>query len=142
MIWMMERLLFIIKVPPPYFIKASYYQMKIMQRLVLSFCVLIILVFNMVGSAAMGDEGENKQVARGKEQVKTIPATRGADFTETNTEMELIFVKGGCYRMGDSFESRENKALPYHPICPEDYVPAKDEEPLHEVCVSDFYLGK
>ena len=113
---------------------------EIMQRLIPSFCILTILVFNMAGSVVVGDEGGNKQGLRGTG--KTLPATSGADFTETSTEMEFIFVKGGCYQMGDTFESRENKALPYRPICAEDYVPAKDEEPLHEVCVSDFYLGK
>jgi len=116
--------------------------MKIMQRLILSFYLLIVLAFNMVGSAAMGDEGGDKQVARGKEQVKTIPPAKGAVFTEAATEMEFVFVKGGCYQMGNTFESGAGKALPYHPIYFEDYVPAEDGEPLHEVCVSDFYLGK
>ncbi len=100
------------------------------------------MIFNITGGVATGDEGENKQAVRGKEQVRTSPATRGADFTETFTEMEFILVKGGCYQMGDIFESRGNKGFPYRPLQVEDYMPVNDEEPLHEVCVSDFYLGK
>ena len=38
---------------------------------------------------------------------------------------EFVFVKGGCYRMGDTFADRRS-----------------DELPVHEVCVDDFYLGK
>jgi len=113
-----------------------------MQRLILSFCVLIIMIFNMMGSVAMGDEGENNQADRGKGKGKTLPVTRGDVFTETNTEMEFIFVKGGCYRMGNTFKSREDKSLSDHQIYLEDFAPAIYEEPVHEVCVSDFYLGK
>jgi formylglycine-generating enzyme required for sulfatase activity len=39
------------------------------------------------------------------------------------TGMEFVFIKGGCYQMGDTFG--EN-----------------DEKPVHEVCVDDFYMGK
>jgi formylglycine-generating enzyme required for sulfatase activity len=41
------------------------------------------------------------------------------------TGMEFVFVKGGCYKMGDTFGDGED-----------------DEKPVHEVCVDDFYLGK
>ena len=44
-----------------------------------------------------------------------------ADFME----IELIYIKGGCYQMGDTFGDGEY-----------------DETPLHKVCVKDFYLGK
>lgn len=37
----------------------------------------------------------------------------------------MVFVEGGCYVMGDRFESG--------------YF---DEKPTHEVCVDDFYMGK
>jgi formylglycine-generating enzyme required for sulfatase activity len=39
--------------------------------------------------------------------------------------MEFVFVKGGCFEMGDIFGNGD-----------------KDEKPVHEVCVDDFYLGK
>jgi len=37
--------------------------------------------------------------------------------------MDFVFVQGGCYQMGDRFNVNKNAAL-------------------HQVCVSDFYLGK
>jgi formylglycine-generating enzyme required for sulfatase activity len=40
------------------------------------------------------------------------------------TGMEFIFIKGGCYEMGDTFEDGR-----------------KDEKPPHNVCVDDFCLG-
>lgn len=39
--------------------------------------------------------------------------------------IEMVLVKGGCYRMGDTFGHG-----------------AENERPVHEVCVKDFYLGK
>jgi len=36
-------------------------------------------------------------------------------------EPEMIFVKEGCFEMGDTFEERED-----------------DENPVHEICVDDF----
>jgi len=40
------------------------------------------------------------------------------------TGMEFVLVKGGCYQMGDVFGDGEQQ-----------------ESPVHEVCVTDFYLG-
>lgn len=42
-----------------------------------------------------------------------------------STEIDLVPVKGGCYRMGDQFGIGRN-----------------DEFPVHEVCLSDFSIGK
>ena len=39
--------------------------------------------------------------------------------------IEFIFVKGGCYQMGDTFGNGND-----------------DEKPIHEVCIDDFYIGK
>lgn len=51
--------------------------------------------------------------------------TGGGVFTDADTGMEFVFVKGGCYQMGDTFGIGEI-----------------DEKPVHEVCVSDFHIGK
>lgn len=51
--------------------------------------------------------------------------TAGEAFTDSVTGMEMVFVKGGCYRMGDTFGDGD-----------------ADEKPVHEVCVNDFYIGK
>jgi len=39
--------------------------------------------------------------------------------------IEMVLVKGGCYKMGDTFGNG-----------------AENERPVHEVCVKDFYIGK
>lgn len=46
-------------------------------------------------------------------------------FIEPATGIELVFVRGGCFAMGNSFGDG-----------------TVFERPLHEVCVDDFYLGK
>jgi formylglycine-generating enzyme required for sulfatase activity len=49
----------------------------------------------------------------------------GKQFKDPVTGMELVFVKGGCFKMGDTFGDG-----------------GSDEKPIHEVCVSDFFIGK
>jgi len=44
-------------------------------------------------------------------------------FLDPTTGMEFAYIKGGCYEMGDP-------------------VGDSNDRPLHEVCVSDFYIGK
>lgn len=58
-----------------------------------------------------------------------VAETRTSDVSRDQTKgMEMVFVKGGCYRMGDTFG---------------DFGEAdNDEKPVHEVCVDDFYIGK
>jgi len=51
--------------------------------------------------------------------------TGGDAFTDVTTGMSFVFVKGGCYQMGDTFGGGDG-----------------DEKPVHEVCVDDFYIGK
>lgn len=51
-------------------------------------------------------------------------------WTESNTGVEFVWVPGGCYQMG----------------CGSDYNKSTrcsgDEQPVHEVCVDGFYMGK
>jgi formylglycine-generating enzyme required for sulfatase activity len=56
-----------------------------------------------------------------------VPDSYGTSGTYTDpiTDMKFIFVKGGCFQMGDIFGDGES-----------------DEKPVHEVCVDDFYMGK
>ncbi len=42
-------------------------------------------------------------------------------FTDPATGTEFVFVKGGCYQMGDNSD---------------------EDNPAHEVCVNDFYMSK
>jgi formylglycine-generating enzyme required for sulfatase activity len=54
------------------------------------------------------------------------PPARAKD---PKTGMEFVFVKGGCYPMGDNFgDSNDDEE--------------HDRLPVHEVCVDDFYIGK
>jgi formylglycine-generating enzyme required for sulfatase activity len=48
----------------------------------------------------------------------------GRSFMDPVTGMQFVFVKGGCFPMGDSLG--------------DGYA---DEKPAHEVCLDDFYLG-
>jgi formylglycine-generating enzyme required for sulfatase activity len=50
-------------------------------------------------------------------------ALAGTAYAEPNIDM--VFVKGGCYQMGDTFGDGD-----------------ATEKPVHNVCVSDFYIGK
>lgn len=49
----------------------------------------------------------------------------GGTSRDTVTGMEFIAVKGGCFQMGDTFGDG-----------------GSEEKPVHEVCVSDFSIGK
>jgi len=51
--------------------------------------------------------------------------TSGDSFADSATGIQMVFVKGGCYQMGDTFGDGD-----------------KDEKPVHNACVSDFYIGK
>jgi sulfatase modifying factor 1 len=60
--------------------------------------------------------------AEGKAKVNVSPAPLIKDAA---TGIEMVYVKGGCYKMGNTFG---------------DGWP--DEKPVHEVCLDDFYIGK
>jgi formylglycine-generating enzyme len=47
-----------------------------------------------------------------------------APFSDPGTGMKFVWVKGGCFQMGDNFDDE------------------KAAKPVHEVCVSDFAIGK
>lgn len=48
-------------------------------------------------------------------------------FKDPVTGMEFVYVTGGCYMMGDVFNDKNAR---------------KDEQPVHEVCVDGFYMGR
>jgi sulfatase modifying factor 1 len=65
-------------------------------------------------------------LSRASKENTTTAALPGLErnFKDPFTGMEFVFIKGGCYEMGDTFEDGR-----------------KDEKPSHSVCVDDFYLG-
>jgi sulfatase modifying factor 1 len=46
-------------------------------------------------------------------------------YKDPTSGIELVFVKGGCFEMGDTPRGRDS-----------------DRGPVHTACVSDFYMGK
>lgn len=68
-----------------------------------------------------------KNVAQPAKPVIAEPAKQGEvqGFTDPTTGMEFVLIKGGCFQMGDAFGDGE-----------------RNEKPVHEVCVSDFAMGK
>ena len=56
---------------------------------------------------------------------QTVAAGGGQSTVDPLAGMEFVLVKGGCYKMGSAAGEGTD-----------------DEQPAHEVCVSDFYLGK
>jgi len=59
-------------------------------------------------------------------------SARSKPIKDPTTGMELVFVKGGCFSMGDVFNVSEewSSEIETH------------EKPVHEVCVGDIYMGK
>jgi formylglycine-generating enzyme required for sulfatase activity len=53
-------------------------------------------------------------------------------FRDPATDMEMVFVKGGCFQMGDLYGDGKVVSNASDNV----------EEPVHEVCVGDFYIGK
>jgi len=60
------------------------------------------------------------QAKREKVPSPSSPST----YTDPVTGMGFVLVKGGCYRMGNTFDNG-----------------GFDEKPVHEVCLDDFYMG-
>lgn len=53
------------------------------------------------------------------------PPERKEALTDPTKVIELVLVKGGCFQKGDTFGDGQ-----------------ADEQPVHTVCVDDFYIGK
>jgi len=68
---------------------------------------------------------EVRKISRRSETGLSSIAPKGRAWTDPVTGMEFVFVKGGCFQMGDIFGDG-----------------GSDEKPVHKVCVDDFYMGK
>ncbi|MBS1259307.1 MAG: Hercynine oxygenase [Candidatus Scalindua arabica] len=67
------------------------------------------------------DAKNELEEAKLRSSVSKHQRTEAADETED----DMVYIKGGCFDMGDIFGDGSS-----------------DENPVHTVCVSDFYLGK
>jgi formylglycine-generating enzyme len=54
-----------------------------------------------------------------------VVSPSGITFREPMTGMDFVLIKGGCFQMGDLFDDGD-----------------REERPVHEVCLDDFYLGR
>src|SRR3990172_5089414 len=77
-----------------------------------------------------------------------IPLGANGDEGKSESEMEMVFFKGGCFQMGNIFANEENnKKVPAYNKGSSLFGDGNegefnDEVPVHEVCVDDFYIGK
>ena len=79
---------------------------------------LLILIQCTNTDAAEPEKKQEQQTQDGSSDKKEAGS-------EALPEIEMVFVKGGCFQMGDTFRDG-----------------GEDERPVHEICVEDFYLGK
>ena len=59
------------------------------------------------------------------EKKQRLADDRKREIIEEQKQKGMVFIKGGCYQMGDTFGDGDS-----------------DEKPVHEVCVDDFYMGE
>lgn len=86
---------------------------------------LFILLLTTAASPAAAAPAARKPAGVTSDKAATALPTPPAGFTDPTTGMEFVIVKGGCFKMGDNSRFSES-----------------DEKPVHEVCVSDFAIGK
>jgi formylglycine-generating enzyme required for sulfatase activity len=101
-----------------------------------SFFILSFSLFPAPASAWIVPEFEPVW-EEGKNLLPKHPRT-GAVWTEPATGMELVYVPGGCYWMG---QMEKEKSDLIKEVGQEKYDQLyTDEQPLHEVCVDGFWL--
>lgn len=94
-----------------------YERRVLMKKFLINFSLTFSLVVVSLAAAA-----EKPAAIQQKSPAAVVAQAKNSDPTNG---MEFVFVKGGCFQMGDVFGDG-----------------GSDEKPVHEVCVSDFYLGK
>jgi formylglycine-generating enzyme required for sulfatase activity len=80
------------------------------------------------GLAALTLSSVAAYAAEGKGQPGGEPASQSR---EPPTGLEMVFVRGGCFQMGDLYDDAS-----------ESTGEGPAEKPVHEVCVDDFSIGK
>ena len=102
---------------------------NILSKLLMS---LFLLTFSLSFSCGKKEDKypaiKNKQISKHESAVdkpgKTSKNIAGS-YKDTFTGIEFVFIKGGCYRMGDIFGDGDS-----------------DERPVHKVCVDGFYMSR
>ena len=67
----------------------------------------------------------SRAFAEDSQVIKTDPEVSGVSHNNDRPIEGMIFIKGDCFNMGDTYE-----------------VGNSDERPVHKVCVGNFYLGE
>ena len=80
-------------------------------------------VINVLKKMAGGKPASSEPKSKDKVKVKE-PESRQKQISKAPAD-GMVFIKGGCFDMGDTFGDGED-----------------DEKPVHEVCVDDFYMGE
>lgn len=80
------------------------------------------VVRKLLGEEVVSSKVEKNVTEKGTTGLASPP---GKSTKDQLTGMEFVFIKGGCFEMGDTFGDG-----------------TEVEKPVHEVCVDDFYLGK
>ena len=89
---------------------------------------LLIGILSISLSAVAMAEAADPKPEKGTAAAKTAATGKPGvvkPVIDPVTGMELILVKGGCFQMGDVFRDGN-----------------PDQKPVHEVCLSDYYIGK
>jgi sulfatase modifying factor 1 len=86
-------------------------------------CALPVFAAENAAPAAVANGSATNQTAMKQEQENRLTGELREPFV--TVRIEMVPVKGGCFQMGES-----------------DYAGVNDEKPIHEVCLSDFSIGK
>lgn len=100
-----------------------------MAKIALNICATVFLLIS-IGCVSNGNIKEIASPPQAKEvsgapASTIVPISHGKPFKDSLADMGMVFVKGGCYQMGDTSGDG-----------------GPEEKPVHEVCVDDFYMGK
>jgi len=86
------------------------------------FCLLTSLLIGIAGYGVLLNTAVAEVVTSAKSEEKQ---GLKMEMVEPFTGIEMVLVKGGCFTMGDVFGDGE-----------------EDERPVHQVCLSDYYIGR
>ncbi|MDQ5987291.1 MAG: Hercynine oxygenase [Syntrophus sp. SKADARSKE-3] len=97
------------------------------------FVIMILLFMSLMMTHQLLSDAystETPQKALAAQKIKKAHQSghavdRAEIFVEPITGMMFIFVKGGCFQMGDTFGDGDS-----------------NERPVHKVCIDDLYVGK
>ncbi len=98
----------------------------------------VVLIAYATGIFCAGDAATSRSEEKTSERDGAAMAASPGSvriFKDQFEGIEFVFIKGGCYEMGDSFEEAAQG------VDLNKQGGKKDELPSHTVCIDDFYLG-